>query len=243
MFRRLVGFGMPSPLPLQASQTQASNVYDRLRRDLLTGRLEPSRKLQIRFLMDRYQAGQTPLREALNRLAADGLVEFQDQRGFSVAGISADELSELTKTRCWLEELALRQSMLAATPEWEEALVVACHRLVRTKRSASTERYEENETWETLHRQFHRRLLEQCGSVPLRGFCDQLADRLYRYRQIAVQTVYPRRDVNAEHEAILKAVIGGAADTAVDLLRAHYQSTADVTLNALASRTRRDGKA
>ena len=99
----------------QVPATQASHVYDRLREDLLSGRLAPSRKLQMRFLTETYQTGQTPLREALNRLTADGLVEVREQRGFYVKDISRAELAELTKTRCWVEALALRESMAAAS--------------------------------------------------------------------------------------------------------------------------------
>src|SRR5579871_5235850 len=102
-----------------AAITQASHVYDRLRADVLGGALAPSRKLSMRFLMDAYATGQTPLREALNRLVSDGLVESRDQRGFFVAGVSRAELVELTKTRCWLESLALRESMAHASAEWE----------------------------------------------------------------------------------------------------------------------------
>ncbi|MBN9114782.1 MAG: GntR family transcriptional regulator, partial [Pandoraea sp.] len=72
--------------------TLATNLYDRMRADLLAGKLEPGRKLQIEFLCDQYQAGQTPVREALNRLTSDGLVERRDQRGFAVTGISAADL-------------------------------------------------------------------------------------------------------------------------------------------------------
>ena len=114
------------------SSTQASTVYDRLRDDLLSGRLEPGRKLQMRFLTEMYQTSQTPLREALNRLTADGLVEGREQRGFYVIDMSRNELIELTKTRCWVESLALRESMAAATPRWEERLLLAEHRLGRT---------------------------------------------------------------------------------------------------------------
>ena len=131
--------------------TQASTVYDRLREDLLSGKLEPGRKLQMRFLTEMYQTGQTPLREALNRLTADGLVECREQRGFYVADISRNELIELTKTRCWVKSLALRESMAAANPQWEE-LLLAAHRLGRTPRSLNSEHFEDNPEWERLHR-------------------------------------------------------------------------------------------
>ena len=200
---------------------------------MLTGQLAPGRKLQIRFLTERYGAGQTPIREALNRLVSDGLVACQDQRGFSVAGISAAELVELTRTRCWVEALALRHAIASATPAWEEELVLACHRLIRTKRSLSSDTYQEHPEWEALHRSFHRALLRTCGSRPLRLFCDQLADQLYRYRQLSVRKVYPNRDINGEHEAILKAVLDGDAEHAVTLLIAHYQATAEIVLHDL----------
>ena len=223
----------PTPPVVSApggGQTQATSVYDRLRRDLLTGRLAPGQRLTARLLMERYQAGQTPLREALNRLVSDGLVVFQDQRGFTVAPISMAELTELTETRCWVEELALRRSMAAATPDWEETLVVQCHRLVRTARSARSDGYAENVVWEEVHRTYHRVLLSMCGSRPLRAFCDQLADQLYRYRQIAVQKVYPRRDIDAEHQAILAAILRDDPDAAVAALQAHYRATAAIVL-------------
>jgi DNA-binding GntR family transcriptional regulator len=209
-------------------QTQASSLYDRLRHDVLMGRLQPGQKLRIRLLMELYRSGQTPIREALNRLTSDGLIAFQDQRGFTVAPTSPAELAELTKTRCWVEELALRRAMAAATPVWEEALVVACHRLIRTRRSLSTDGYEENPEWEARHRAFHRQLLAPCGSRPLRGFCDQLADQLYRYRQLSVRKIYPKRDINAEHDAILQSVLDGDPDRAVRHLIAHYEATAAI---------------
>ncbi len=180
--------------------------------------------------MERYEAGQTPLREALNRLSSDGLVVFQDQRGFTVALISAAELTELTETRCWVEEIALRRSMAAANSAWEETLVVLCHRLLRTTRSASSDGYAENLDWETVHRSFHRALLSMCGSRPLRAFCDQLADQLYRYRQLSVQKSYPRRNIDDEHQSILAAVVSNDADAAVAALQRHYRATAQVIL-------------
>jgi DNA-binding GntR family transcriptional regulator len=205
-------------------------LYDRLREDLLSGRLKPGRKLQMRFLMDIYQAGQTPLREALNRLTTEGLVEPKEQRGFYVTPISRSELEELTKTRCWVEELALRQAMAGSTPEWEEAVIVAHHRLSRAPRSLSVDHFEDNPEWERLHRSFHRALIGQCGSRSLVGFCDQLADQLYRYRQLSIRRAFPSRHVADEHQAIVDAILKGDADRAVALLTAHYTGTAEVIL-------------
>ncbi|MGY2905523.1 GntR family transcriptional regulator [Bradyrhizobium sp. URHC0002] len=213
-----------------APSTQTINVYDRLREDLLSGRLEPGRKLQMRFLTEAYQVGQTPLREALNRLTAEGLVDSHEQRGFYVTQISRSELEELTKTRCWVESLALRQAMAASTPQWEEALLVAHHRLSRTPRSLNAEQFEDNPEWERLHRIFHRTLIAQCGSRSLIAFCDQLADQLYRYRRLSIQKAFPGRHVADEHQTIVNAALSGDADKAAALLTDHFTATAEVIL-------------
>jgi DNA-binding GntR family transcriptional regulator len=213
-----------------APSTQTINVYDKLREDLLSGRLEPGRKLQMRFLTEAYQVGQTPLREALNRLTAEGLVDSHEQRGFYVTQISRAELEELTKTRCWVESLALRQAMAASTPQWEEALIVAHHRLSRTPRSLNAEQFEDNPEWERLHRIFHRTLIAQCGSISLVAFCGQLADQLYRYRRLSIRKAFPGRHVADEHQAIVNAALSGDADRAAALLTAHFTATAEVIL-------------
>ncbi|MGX9961884.1 GntR family transcriptional regulator [Roseomonas sp. F4] len=215
---------------MSSPSTHASSVFERIRADILAGRLAPGRRLQIKAMMESYQIGQTPLREALNRLSADGLVHCSDQRGFTVPGISAAELLELTKTRCWLEERGLRESMAAATVEWEERLLVAGHRLARTPRGPDGEAAAEDAAWEARHRDFHRLLVGGCGSSWLIGFCDQLTDRHQRYRKLAARRAFPRRDVEAEHQAILDAVLKRDPDRAVALLTAHYTQTAEIIL-------------
>jgi DNA-binding GntR family transcriptional regulator len=233
---------MPAPKPVSktksespgvsdhAPATLASTVYDRLRADILTGELEPGRKLRIEFLGKRYHTGHSPIREALNRLSSDGLVERRDQRGFLVAAASAEDLAELTKARCWLEGLALSESIAARTQAWEEGVVIAYHRLSRAPRSMSPKVYRENPEWESLHRAFHLSLIAGCGSRWLLVFCAQLADQSYRYRRIAFQRAFPLRNNTHGHQAIMDAALEGNTDKAVRLLQMHLRFTADTIL-------------
>ena len=214
----------------QPNLTLATNLYDLIRADLLAGSFMPGSKLVIDAVAARYASGQTPVREALNRLTSEGLVERRDQRGFAVAAASDVDLLEITRTRCWLEEIALRKSIENRTPEWEEQLVLAHHRLSRTPRSLAAERFENNPAWEPLHRAFHGALIANCGSRWLIGFCEQLADQLYRYRQLSVKRVFPKRHEQNEHQDIVAASIVGNTDLAISLLQAHYQRTADMIL-------------
>jgi DNA-binding GntR family transcriptional regulator len=216
----LINKGAESPATL------ATSIYERLKADILSRVLEPGRKLQLRFLMQQYEAGQTPLREALNRLATEELVIGKEQRGFYVKPISLEELRELTKTRCWVEGLALRESMVNRTPQWEEELLVAHHRLERMPRSLNPDHFEDNPEWEKLHRAFHGLLIGGCGSRPLISFCEQLADHLYRYRALSARKAFRVRKVGDEHTLILKAVLDRKVSEAVSLLQRHYERTA-----------------
>jgi len=118
--------------------------------------------------------------------------------------------------------------MAAHTCEWEEALVLAHHRLTRTPRSLSSDRFEDNPEWEPLHRAFHRALISGCGSRWLLAFCEQLADQHHRYRRLCAPRAFAKRGVKTEHQQLMEAAIAGNADEAVALLRAHFERTAKI---------------
>ena len=109
--------------------TRASAVYDALRADILHGVLKPDEKLKVDAVGERYSVGASPVREALNRLSSEGLVTRNDQRGFSVAPLHWNELAILTDTRCQVEAIALRESIVARDAAWEDALVLLVHKV------------------------------------------------------------------------------------------------------------------
>ncbi|MBW4025389.1 MAG: GntR family transcriptional regulator [Proteobacteria bacterium] len=214
----------------------ASSVYNQLREELLHGRIEPDSKLRVEWAVQRFGTGASPVREALNRLASEGFLDRRDQRGFFVAPITLEELEELTRTRCWLEERALRESILHRTVFWEEELVLALHRLSRTPRRLAGDDAN-NPEWEVRHRAFHSALISACRSRPLIAFCSQLADRAFRYRQVARAGSGAPRDELTEHRAIAMAAVDGDADGAVDALMRHYVLTSDLCRAGLMATT------
>jgi len=214
------------------STTVASSVYDQLRLDILTGELRPGEKLRSEYLRGRYNAGISPVREALNRLATERFVCREDQRGFHVAGVSKADLIELTKTRCWVEEIALRESITLGDEAWEEQIVLAFHRLSRTPRSSEDLTYAFNSKWEGLHRDFHNAVIASCGSRWLLSFCQQLVDQADRYRQLAAAVSYPRRNERNEHQELMEATLDRDAVRAVKIQCAHIRKTADIVLDA-----------
>ena len=209
-----------------AKSTLASSVYHQLRDDLLSGVLATESKLRVEWVVSRYGAGASPVREALNRLASEGLLGRHDQRGFFVMPVSAAELEELTRTRCWLEERALRESIAHRNAGWEEQLVLALHRLARAQRRLPHDPSSNNPEWEKLHRAFHRALIAACRSHWLIGFCDQLCDQASRYRLISEDGAGTERDDLGEHRLIAERTLDGDADGAVEALLNHYRLTA-----------------
>ena len=214
--------------PEGAAGTLASSVYDMMRQDILKGDLPPGEKLRVEYLRDRYGVGASPIREALNRLSVDGVVMRVDQKGFRVATVSVAELDELIKTRCWLEETAIRESIAAGDDAWEERLVLTFHRLSKAPRSTEQITYAINPDWEVLHRAFHLALIGACGSRWLISYCEQLNDLADRYRQLAVRVTYPRRNELDEHKAIMDAAVNRDPDRAVEVLMDHYRRTAEI---------------
>lgn len=204
-------------------------AHDKIRRDILHGELMPGVKLQVEAVSERCGIGVVPVREALNRLSSEGLVERKSQRGFFVSTISIEDLEELVKTRIWLETKVLAESIANGDDAWEEELVLSCHRFARTQRRLPPESgHEISDQWEARHKEFHMLLLDRCGSSWLLGFCSTMMDQAVRYRNLSMNSnpsQMRREGAAAEHEAILQAALDHDVGQACGLLEEHYLTT------------------
>jgi len=210
-----------APVPFDAAKEASAThtAYLALRRMILVGEIAPGEKLKIDALRKKLDTGASPIREALSLLTSDQLVERLDQRGFRAADASRENFEEILGLRCALEDMALRTSLANTTEDWEEALVLAHHRMIRAPR-------DDIERFEDRHKAFHMALLANCGSQILLRFCSQLYDLNIRYRYIAARgNTYRSRDVTQEHEAILNAALARDIDATSDLLLDHYRKT------------------
>jgi GntR family carbon starvation induced transcriptional regulator len=209
--------------PAATSGTLASTVAGKIRSDILEGRLPPGTKLKLDTLRDQYEVSLSPLREALSRLGAEGLVVMTDQKGYRVAPVSAENLQEVTALRANLEVMALAKSIEHGDDRWEDALVAAYHRLQRMEESARKGIHLDG--WDQAHRTFHITLFSASGMPLLLQFCNTLHDLGDRYRRLFLATNVHDRDVPAEHKAILDAALARDKDLACTLLRQHIERT------------------
>jgi GntR family carbon starvation induced transcriptional regulator len=216
--------------PADKSNSLTGSVYQQLRSDLLSGHYRPDEKLRAEDLRRRFNIGSSPIREALNRLLAEGFVSLEEQKGFRVAPVSGEELEELVRARCLIDGAAVAECIRRYETGWEEGLVLALHRLSRVARR-TPEEPTDNPEWERLHRAFHSALVGGCGSRWLTRISEQLFDSAERYRLLAADELSPRNELE-EHRAITQACLDRRADDAVKLIEAHYASTCHTILKS-----------
>jgi GntR family carbon starvation induced transcriptional regulator len=170
------------------------------------------------------------LREALNRLAGEGFVTTEGQRGFRVAPISLKDLKDITSLRIMLECEAITISMRNGDDEWEANIVAASHRLAKVE--SGDQVFPE---WELRNQDFHEALIAACDSTWLLRFRRTLYEQHKRYRLISILERVESRNVREEHDAILQAVLARDESAACLATEQHILRTADITEQAFAN--------
>lgn len=225
------------------SLTEAA--YERLRADIIDGRLSPGTKLRINDLCGQLEVSLGAVREALSRLVAEGFVLSEAQRGFQVAPISGADLADLTETRIEVENLALRRAAQAGDVQWESKLVAAFHHLSRVPERDPADPARLNDEWVRTHAAFHAALVEGCDSIWIKRIRDMLYAQSERYRRLSALTRESGRagrDALAEHRGIMNAMLDKNADEACRLMTEHLGRTTHILLDAgLADRPHPDG--
>ena len=213
-----------------AGRTLASSVLERLRHDILECRLKPGSRLRFADLRLRYGVGTSPLREALMRLASDGLVVLEDHRGFHVAPVSKAKLLDITFMRRELETKALVLGIQNADEQWEARVVAAYHALSRKARPHRNGALDPE--WESRHRAFHSALVSGCGSDWLLRFRSILFDQWDRYRRLSIKYAKDDRDFMREHRELMEAALERDADAAAYLMNRHITMSTRMLLDA-----------
>src|SRR5579863_7262019 len=118
------GARMPAtPAKRLAERTLNASALSQLRSDIIACRLMPNERLRFEALRERYRMGVSPLREALMRLEAEGLVQLEQNKGFRVSEVSRENLLDLMQSRIEIETIALRWSLEKGGVDWEANLL------------------------------------------------------------------------------------------------------------------------
>ena len=215
------------------NQTRFEGVYQHLRADVLACRLRPGAKLQMNLLAEDLGVSVSGVREALSKLSAEGLVVAEPQRGFRVAPVSLEDLTDLTMTRIDIENLCLARSIERGGVDWETAVVASMHRLSRTAYWAPGDDRRLSDEWATAHDAFHEALVSAAGSVWRSRIRSNLYQQSERYRRLSVPVFPQVRDVQAEHQSIGAAVLERETARACELMKEHLVLTMDIIIQGL----------
>lgn len=210
-------------------KTLADGAFQRIREDIIKGALRPGEKLKPDRLSARYGIGLSPVREALSRLASDGLAVAEGQRGFFVAPVSVGELEDVADLRVKFSTMALERSIAAGDEAWEAGIVAAYYQLTKLVKQMKAAPAPYADEWERRNRAFHAALEGACNSPWLLHMCELLYDQSERYRRnvVAYPKIEPR--IYEEHRLIMEAVLARDAKAACRILAEHIRRGAEAT--------------
>ncbi len=217
----------PSPARSHSSgdETLSERAAALIERDILSGSLPPGARLAVHPLSAHYVIGTTPLREALSRLVARGMVTAAGQRGFRVSHVSRADLEDITRVRILVETEALSWSMAKGQDAWEVGIVAALHHLRLCLERSPGVMSEGSEDFDRCHRGFHRALNAACGSKRLLALHDDLYLQAYRYRRVMMNRLGDPKRFLRSHETLAALVVARDREAAIASLATHLGQT------------------
>lgn len=201
--------------PLIETRTLAEQIAERVREDVLSGRLAAGERISQEGLAERYQVSRVPVRDALRILHGEGLVSADPRFGTTVAPLTADDLDELYEMRVALEPETSR----LATPHLREEDLAAMRAHLEVMRAAELS----SAAWFDAHAAFHRTLNERSGRPRMCALVDRLRAQTERYVRAYHELEWPDAELIADHQRILTAAEEGDPGIVADVVRDHLQ--------------------
>jgi DNA-binding GntR family transcriptional regulator len=198
-------------------RTKADWAYQQLRRWIQSGALEPGERLDQEDLAMRLGISRVPLRQALVRLQAEGLVVGRPHAGATVAPLSLADAEDIYAARAALEPMLTG----AAVARLSEGTVGDLEDLIGQQEKAL--QAGERQVFLALDRQFHDRLYQEAGYPTSLDLVQRLRDHSDRYVAAYQGDVQRSNATLMEHREIVRACASRDFDEAVRLMRAHVE--------------------
>lgn len=229
---------------VDARRTAADVVAEAIRDAILGGELKDGERLNQAEIADEFGISRVPVREAVGRLQAEGLVSAEPHKRAIVIGFDQHRMAEVFEIRALLEPHALA----TATPNLDAGALTRLRQICE-----QSERCDDPSQWLGLHSEFHRLLLAASDSRITLSVIEHLSAQVERYllsskvnpvteaippeRRVildAFQDPRYRRETDAEHRELLNALVAGEHREAIEILRLHILSTRHRLLVAVA---------
>ena len=220
------------PSPFARPGLIRHEVYDHLKLEILSGKLPSGARLSEVALAERLGVSRTPVREAVQRLAQDGLVEVAANRGAKVRTVSTADVEDVYAVREVLDGLAARLAATNRTPAQLEAMGVALHAL----EEAAPNDYAAQIAADL---EFHGLIANASGNLTLTATLRGLSQNVARVKLLSKHTNQSQATRTAHHD-LLTAIQNRDAATAERLAKAHVLEFRAMILNQLSTSTERN---
>ena len=213
---------------MQAKQTRVDDAYERLKAEILENRMPPGFQAPEPEIAVRLGMSRTPVREALLRLEADGLIELIPRRGARVLPVAADDMREIYEILTALEPEAAAQ---IASRKPDKATLKPLEDATSDMEQALAD--EDLDAWAAADERFHRKLLALHDNRRLTEFVSTLFDQAHRARTLTLRLREPPHRSTEDHRSILRHMAAGDGDAARECFRAHRKRAAQELLSIL----------
>lgn len=220
----------PSPVPITLPSV-TDVIYRQLRHDISQG-VYPPGAIHLKPIADRFSVSVVPVREALRRLEAEGLVSFDGKRRIVINALNEQELDEIFAIRGELESLALRRA--AHHLVGDEARLGRLQELIELM----DEQESDAGRWRDTNREFHALLYEAAEMPRLWSVVSSLWVASEPYLRVYVTAVDSLRSAQEQHREILRHVRAGDAEHAEVVLRQHLSDTWQVVQRRIREKDR-----
>jgi DNA-binding GntR family transcriptional regulator len=193
----------------------AERAYVAIRRLIVTLDLEPGAVINERELVERLAIGRTPVREALRRLAQEGLVEVYPRRGMFVTDVDVRRLAQLSEVRAVLEPEAARLAAERLTEAGRAELDELVHELDADEL--------DEQALMALDERIHRAVYRWARNDLLEATLEQYYVLALRIWTIALDRRHELHDAVQEHRTLLEAIRDGDGERAAATMRAHVE--------------------
>jgi DNA-binding GntR family transcriptional regulator len=209
------------------SASLATRVYDLVKNDIIKCVLEPGRQIAQPQLAARYRVGITPMREALQRLIREGLVQALPRFGYIVTAITISDVVEMYESRAIVESAAARLAAFRASKEQLGQI---------TALAGFTYRYKDHASYQEFlahNAEFHRAVAAASGNRRLAEWLSQALDELTRVFHLGLDLRDSAAEMRGEHTALAKALSDRDADRAERIAREQIAASQQRVLDSL----------
>jgi DNA-binding GntR family transcriptional regulator len=220
-------------LKLDTYQPLRDVIFQTLRKAIISGEIKPGERLMEVAIAEQMGVSRTPVREAIRRLEADGLVTMSPRKGTHVSKLSVKDIIDTLEVRGVLDKLATSLATKRMQPSQLKTLENVHKQYVSNVEKGNIEGAVKKDV------DFHDIIYSASGNPRLITVAGALREQIYRFRVIYMSGDLIAENVLHEHESILEAIKNKNAELASELAETHIRNQMETIIKTVDENGRR----